>query len=157
MHIFDEHSIIITLLIIIIIWLFYLTFREEPQPVQILALEGFELSQEAVKNIAAIYNKQNLTVSNLTVTGAITNAGLTNKVNSFQTQINGKQPKADDYVQYRDSFHINNAYGSWASFLDVCGGAHCGATEAHSDKYSVYTDTRKSRDGSSGTWRLVKK
>jgi hypothetical protein len=151
MNIFDEHNIIITLLVIIILWLFYLTFREEPQPINILSLEGFELTQEAVENIAAIYNNQNLQVTNLTATGSITNAALTNKLNSLQNQINTKQPKGD-YVKYGDSFAIRNAYGNWASYLDTCGGASC------SNGFSVYTHMSRIRDRQTATttWRLEK-
>ena len=153
MSIFDEHSVIVMLLVIIIIWLFYLTFiREEPQPIQILNLEGYALSEEAIQNISAIYNKGELTVSNLTVTGTVTNAGLTNKVNSLQSslqrQINTKQPTGN-YVKYNDQLKINNIYDGWRTNLDTCGYTSCGGRALGA--YSTYGSRP-----STSKWRLIK-
>lgn len=172
---FDEHIIIIALLIIIIIWLSYLTFREPEIPVQILSVEGFELSQEALSNIAAIYQKKKLYVDNVIVKDKViigdedTGMNVKDTINSnktsinsnrntfnsartsLQAQINTKQPNGD-YVKYNDEIKINNKYKTWGSYLDTCGSdGRCGQSA-----WGVYSHRGGIRHPETSVWRILK-
>jgi hypothetical protein len=163
MNIFEnEHNTIIFLLVVIIVWLFYLTFRAPSYP---SILEGLDMSDEAIQNLASIYKTGEMEVTNLkvtgnaTVTGTLTNSGITNRMNGLQSQINTKQPRGA-YVKYGDEFAIRNKYGNWASYLDTCGGVSP-CNPGGSDGFGVNTTRSKSRgyptlQTATTTWKLEK-
>lgn len=73
-----EYIIVILILVVIIVFNTYSISCLENEVNSLKKIEGFnnsDLSNEALANIASIYNNKNLTVTNLNVTGNLTVAG----------------------------------------------------------------------------------
>lgn len=123
------NTTIINLFILMFIWLFYLTFIASSDR-NCGTVEGYannSVSNEALQNIASIYNNGKLTVTDLKVTGnidvvgSITNPSVTQLINLVNKNKADYDNEKQLYIKYNDEIKINNKWASYASYLNAMG------------------------------------